>query len=97
MRTVLFAAAGSLFLIFAAHAADAPKGNAARDDAARQDVSQAVPAVSAPAPACMDNGGLMSHAAYTTDDDADCCNTAAYCSQFLSTQTLVQAPGQGHT
>ena len=97
MRTVFFAAASSLFLAFAAHGADAPNGDAARDQAAQQDVSQAVPAVSSPAPACIDNGGLMSHAAYTTDDDADCCNTSAYCSQYLSTQTLVQAPSQGHT
>ena len=97
MRTVLFAAAGSLFLAFSAHGADAPQANATRDETAQRDVSQAVPAVSSPAPACMDNGALLSHAAFTTDDDADCCNTSAYCSQYLSTQTLVQAPSQGHT
>ncbi len=97
MRTVLLTAAGTLCLVFAAHAAEAPRINAARDAAARTDVSQALPAAPVQANSCIDTGASLSHAAYTTDDDAECCAGSQYCSQYLSTQMLVQAPSQGHT
>jgi len=97
MRTVLLTAAGTLCLVFAAHAADAPRANAARNEAARADLSQALPAAPAPVNSCIDTGASLSHAAYTTDDDAECCTGSPYCSQYLSTQMLVQAPSQGHT
>ncbi len=97
MRTVLLTAAGTLCLVFAAHAAEAPRANAARDAAARTDLSQALPPAAVQPNECIQSGAVLSHAAYTTDDDAECCAGSADCPQYLSTQMLVQAPPQGHT
>ncbi len=82
MRAVLLAAACTLCLAFTAHSAEAPPAGDTADTAQMQ----AMPAVP-----------VLSHAAYTTDDDADCCSASQYCSQYLSTQMLVTAPATGHT
>jgi hypothetical protein len=93
MRAVLLAAACTLCLAFTAHSAEAP----AAGDTADTAQMQAMPAVPVPASTCIDTGASLSHAAYTTDDDADCCSASQYCSQYLSTQMLVTAPATGHT
>ena len=88
MKTVLLAAAGSLFLALAAHAADAPKSG---DPATAQ---PSLPPVSATGSPCID-GAASTPTAYTTDDDAE--SGTSSCSQYLSTQTLVQPPAFGRT
>ena len=102
MRTVLFAAASTICLAFAAHSAPALRHVAAAStDVASQQADSAMAQPIAPVGPggsnCIDNGASLSHAAYTTDDDADCCGTSSYCSQYLSTQMLVQPPSEGHT
>ena len=89
MKTVLLAAAGSLFLAFAAHAADAPQ-----PEAGAPPVSQALPPVSASGAACID-GATVTSTAYSTDEDAE--NETGTCSSYLSTQSLVQPPATGRT
>jgi hypothetical protein len=99
MRTVLFAAASTLCVVFAAHGAE--QAGAGQADASQQvapnGASEAIPSVGAPAGSCIDTGASLSKAAYSTDDDAECCSGTQYCSQYLSTQMLVQAPLTGHT
>ncbi len=90
MKTVLLAAAGSLFLAFAAHAAEAPQ----RTDVRVAPAQVAIPPDMAPGAACID-GAAISPTAYSTDADAESDTSA--CSQYLSTQTLVQSPATGRT
>ncbi len=91
MKTILFAAAGSLFLAFAAHAADAPQAGDAQPSA-----TQTAPSLGASSnnSACIDTA-TVSRTAYSTDDDAEGDSTA--CSHFLSTQMLVQPIAAGRT
>ncbi len=89
MKTVLLAAASSLFLAFAAHAADAPPAPDTQPV-----VTQTLPSLSASGNACID-GATVSRTAYATDDDAEA--DTGTCSQFLSTQTLVQPRSEGRT
>ncbi len=96
MRTVLLAAASTICLAFAAHSAETPAPPAATAQISGPAVDQPLPSV-APATTCIDSSAMLSHVAYTTDDDSDCCNATPSCSQYLSTQTLIQAPAQGHT
>ena len=90
MKAVLFAAAGSLFLAFAAHAA--PNG-AAPQQQATDSAQPNVPPVSAAGTSCID-GAAVTPTAYGTDEDAE---DDGSCTQFLSTQTLVQPPAEGRT
>ena len=92
MRTVLLTAAGTLCLVFAAHAADAPRSGrqAAMPPPAPTCRRRCTPAPGQ-ADGCIESGALLRHAAYTTDDDAECCAGSQYCSQYLSTQR----PGAG--
>ena len=91
MKTVLFAAAGSLFLAFAAHAAQ-PEGDAPQA-AVTQAAQPNVPAVGAVGTPCID-GAAVTPTAYSTDEDAE---SDGSCTRFLSTQTLVQPPLVGRT
>ena len=109
MRTVLFAAASTLCLAFAAHGAPlshrsvSQRGNA---DVAASNLAQPVSAAPGTHTNCIEPGASLNHVVFspdaltdsanTTDDDADVASSA-YCSQYLSTQMLVQAPLQGHT
>jgi hypothetical protein len=103
MRTVLFAAASALCLVFAAARGAEPAAPRGADSQyatqlSQPQLSQPLPPVAPAGTNCIDSGATLSHVAYnTTDDDADCCSTSQYCSQYLSTQMLVQAPIQGHT
>ena len=90
MKTVLLAAAGSLLLAFGAHAADAPR----RTDAHVAPAQAAIPPDMAPGAACID-GAAVTPTAYSTDADAE--SDTSPCSQYLSTQTLVQSPATGRT
>ena len=100
MRTVLFAAASTLCLAFAAHSAPlhhARAHHAAQQSAAGAELSQPIASVSPPGTNCLEGGAALSHVAYTTDDDAECCTSTAYCSQYLSTQMLITPAPQGRT
>ncbi len=91
MKTVLFAAAGTLCLAFAAHSAPAntpanstrghhlPVSIAAdRTAAAEQQagLTQPLPPLSPPAANCVVGPASITHTAYTTDDDADADSSA---------------------
>jgi hypothetical protein len=100
MRTVLFAAASTLCLAFAAHSAPihhTRTHHATNQSAAGAALAQPLASVAPPGANCLEGGASLSHTAYTTDDDAACCSNAAYCSQYLSTQMLVTPPAQGRT
>ena len=98
MRTVLFAAASTLCLAFAAHGSPAAHRHAHAATQQNATAPQPLSSTMTAGPSCIQNDASLSHAAYRTDDDADCCGTGdQYCSQYLSTQTLVQAPLVGHT
>ncbi len=92
MKTVLLAAAGSLFLTFSAHAAGSPKAPDA--GGVQAPVTRALRPVSAAGSSCIDTA-TVSRTAYGTDEDAEAGGTS--CTQFLSTQTLVQPPAEGRT
>jgi hypothetical protein len=105
MNMVLFAAVASLFLAIAAQAADAhssaeaaaaPQRSGASYPAA---VSQApiphhVAPVSASGALCIEGASIT---ATSYDPDADAESNTSPCSQYLSTQTLVQSPTTGRT
>jgi hypothetical protein len=95
MRTVLFAAASTVCLAFAAHGSPAIHRHAApQDPNAPQPLSSTMTA----GPSCIERGASLKHAAYHPDGDSDCCGSSSqFCSQYLSTQALVQAPLVGHT
>jgi hypothetical protein len=89
MRTVLFAAASTLCLAFAAHSAPIHHmrtHHATNQSAVGAELAQPLASVAPPGANCLEGGASLSHTAYTTDDDAECCSNAAYCSQYLSTQ-----------
>lgn len=94
MKPVLFAAVASLFLALAAHAADAPQPREARDATAHALVSHNLAPASVTGATCI-GGATITPTAYSTDADAE--SDTAPCSQFLSTQTLVQEPTTGRT
>ena len=95
MKTVLFAAAGSLFLAFAAHAAEAPNLGGSQETLSNHAAPQpTLPPVSASGATCI-GGASVTPTAYSTDADAE--SDTSPCSQYLSTQTLVQPPSGGRT
>ena len=108
MRTVLLVAASTLCLAFAAHSAPLSHHSASRHSdtlAPAAGLSQSLSAMPDAGTNCMPTSASLTHVVFTpnlmpggstTDDDADA-SSNPYCSQFLSTQMLVQAPMQGHT
>ena len=94
MRGVLFAAVGTIFLAASAYAADAPYPS---DSPAAPVVQpQTLPPLAPNGTPCIDSTAAMSHVAYVPGQD-DAPDASSFCSQYLSTQTLVTAPTEGHT
>ncbi len=102
MRVVLLAAVSTLCLVFTAHSAPlhhtrAHKTSEQSDTQGGAGLAQPLPSIAPQGTNCLETGASLSHAAYTTDDDADCCGSTPYCSQYLSTQMLITPPAQGRT
>ena len=97
MRSVLLAAACAMCLAFTAHGAEAPDQQSLQKTASDTQMAPPLPPVAPAGNTCIDGSAALSHAAYATDEDADCCTASSYCSQYLSTQMLVPAPTIGHT